>query len=91
MARIEDIQQNSPAWIRARIGNVTASHMGEVMAKLKRETREAKPREKYRKQLALERLNNRASEHFVTREMQWGIDHQEQAAGAYEIEKRVLL
>lgn len=91
MAIAKGIQQNSPQWIRARLGMVTASHMGEVMAKLKRETREAASRRKYRRQLALERLNNCAIEHFVTKEMQWGIDHQEEAASAYEVEKGVLL
>lgn len=89
--QVVGISQNSPAWVRARIGYVTASRMGNVMKKLVRSTNEAAERSSYRDELVVERLRGYAAEHKVTPDMQRGIDLQPAAAAAYEIEKGVLL
>lgn len=90
--QVEGINQNSPQWIMSRVGHGTASHAGDMIAKPKRETTgELERRRKYRSQLAWERINCRAVQHWVKPEMQWGIDHQDAARQAYEIEKGVIL
>jgi hypothetical protein len=63
-----------------------------MTAKGKRDpNKELERRRKYRQQLAWERFNARAVQHYVTDEMQWGIDHQDAARQAYEVEKGVFL
>lgn len=89
--QVVGINQNSPNWVRARIGIVTASRVGNVMRKLVRSTNEAKERSDYRNELVLERVRGYAINHKVTPDMQRGIDLQPAAAAAYEIEKGVFL
>lgn len=84
--QLKGISQNSPEWLLARVGCVTASHAGDVMKKLKDIKKEPEKRKKYRRQLIWERFRGISYEHYVTAEMQWGIDHQEEAREAYEIE-----
>jgi hypothetical protein len=82
--------QGSPAWRQARVGYVTASRAGDVIATLKRGG-ESKERANYRMELICERLTGIPYDSFVTREMQWGLDHEAEARCAYEIEKDVLV
>lgn len=89
--QVEGISQQSPHWITARIGHVTASHAGDVTRKLKDASKEAAQKTHYRTALVLERVRGYAAHHYVTPEMQRGIDLQPMAAAAYEVAKGVLL
>ena len=76
-------KQGSAAWLQARVGKVTASRMADLTAKLKT----GKPgaaRESYMRELIAERLTGRAVDHYVSNEMQWGIDNEPRARAAYE-------
>ena len=85
-----DIQQQTAEWLQMRIGAVTASRMNDVMAKLKNGN-PSQARKDYAAELVCERLTNRASEHFVSRAMEWGIDNEPLAKAAYELEFDVQL
>jgi putative phage-type endonuclease len=77
------LDQGSPGWVRERIGKLTASRMGDVMAM----TKAGKPSEArtaYLKQLVAERMTDSAAENYVTAAMQWGIDNEPAAAEEYE-------
>lgn len=78
------LDQGSPQWVRERIGKLTASRMGDVMAM----TKAGKPSEartKYLQQLVAERMTDSAMEFFVTAAMQHGIDNEPLAAEEYEL------
>lgn len=85
-----DIQQQTAEWLQMRIGAVTASRMKDVMAKLKNGS-PSQARKDYAAELVCERLTSRASEHFVSRAMEWGIDNEPLAKAAYELEFDVQL
>lgn len=76
--------QGSPEWLHERCGRITASRIVDVLAVLKRGG-ESAARESYRMELLAERLTGRSAEHFVTREMEWGVQNELLARGAYEI------
>lgn len=87
------ILQTDPSWIPARVGKLTASRMVDAMAmvkdgaKLKDGTQKYKPgaaRATLMRDLLAERLVGAAKDHYVTAAMQWGLDHEEDAAAAYE-------
>ena len=77
------LDQGSPGWVRERIGKLTASRMGDVMAVLKN-GKPGEARTQYLKQLVAERMTDSAQEFFVTQPMQWGIDCEPAAAEEYE-------
>lgn len=52
---------------------------------------EKSERANYRMELICERLTGIPYDRFVTREMQWGIDHEQDARDAYEIERGILV
>lgn len=87
------ILQTDASWVPARVGKLTASRMADAMAmvkdgpKLKDGTQKYKPgaaRASLLRDLLAERLVGSAKDHYVTAAMQWGIDHEEDAAAAYE-------
>jgi len=77
------IPQQSAAWVRQRIGWLTASRMKDVLATLKN-GQPAEARRKYAMELVAERMVDGALDHFVSPAMQWGIDCEPEAAAAYE-------
>jgi len=81
---ILQIQQQTPEWLQARLGRVTASRVKDVMAKLKSGL-PAAPRKNYMTELACERLTGRAKDHFVSAAMAWGTENEKYARAAYEI------
>lgn len=83
---VEGIEQHTPEWIQMRIGCVTASRMADVMAKLKKKDSEAQSRADYKGEIVCETLTGRASDHYVSPAMQWGIDNEIFARNAYEVE-----
>lgn len=88
--KIVDFPQGTAEWLAARAGKVTASRMADVVAKIK--TGEAAARRDYRAQLVAEILTGTPQEDGYTNvEMQWGIDQEELARSAYEVNSKVLV
>jgi hypothetical protein len=75
--------QRDPAWHAARLGRLTGSRAGDMLATIK--TGEAAARRDYRLQLVCERLTGQPQEDaYVNAAMQRGIDKEEDAFAAYE-------
>jgi hypothetical protein len=85
-----DCTHGSPEWKEARRGLVTASRCADVLATLKKGG-EGAPRRNYRMELAIEILTGQAFPHYVSQEMQWGIDQEPFARAAYEIKRNTLV
>lgn len=80
---IIDADQRSPEWFAARLGRLTGSRAGDVLATIK--SGEAAARRDYRLQLVCERLTGQLQEDgFVNAVMQRGIDLEPVAFAAYE-------
>lgn len=97
--RVVEVEQGTPAWLKTRLGRITSSRVADMMAKPKL-TSTGKPRKgidelacrrKYRTELVCERLTNNAAEHYVSREMQHGIDNEPFARSAYEVAENVMV
>lgn len=81
--RIIDAEQRSPAWYAARVGRLTGSVAGDMLAKVK--TGESAGRRNLRNRLVLERLTGRPQDSdFVSPAMLAGIEREESAFAAYE-------
>ena len=81
-----DVEQGSAEWLLMRVGCVTGSRMGDVMAKLKRKDGEAQCRQDYKSEIICETLTGLASPHYVSKEMEWGIENEIFARSVYEVE-----
>lgn len=79
----EIIAPNTPEWFEARCGRLTASRLYDATARQKNGKWYA-ARANYMTELAVERLTGRATAHYVTPAMQWGIDTEPDARAAYE-------
>jgi hypothetical protein len=81
--KVHDIAQRTPAWYAVRLGKLTASRAGDMMATIK--TGEAAARRDLRMQLVCERLTGLSQEDaYVNAAMQRGIDKESDAFAAYE-------
>ncbi len=74
--------QGSPEWFAARLGNVTASRVADVVAKTK--TGWGASRTNYAAQLVAERLTGTVAESFQSPAMAWGSAIEDEARAAYE-------
>lgn len=83
-----DVQQGSQEWLAARIGQVTASRVKDVMAKLKNGG-ESASRASYKLELLTEILTGRPIEHYVSTAMDFGTENEPLARASYEIKKGV--
>jgi len=72
-------EQGTEAWFSARLGKPTGSRFKDVMAEGKGLTRAS-----YRTELALEVVNNKRKESFVSKAMENGTDQEPFARSAYE-------
>lgn len=82
--RILDCEQRSADWFQARLGKLTGSRAGDMLATIK--TGEAAARRDLRMQLLCERLTNTSQEDgYVNAVMQRGIDLEPEARAAYEV------
>ena len=82
------IDQQSPEWLHARCGCVTASRVADAIAKLKN----GKPtaaRETYMMELLAETVTGSAAEHYVSAPMMHGIETEPLARNMYEIERGI--
>ncbi len=82
---IEGLEQRSPEWMTMRNGCVTGSRVADVCAKLKKGG-PAACRQNYLIEVAVSRLTGLAPDRFVTPAMQWGIDNEQFARAAYEMQ-----
>ena len=81
--------QRTPEWFQARCGKVTASRVADVVAKTK--TGWGASRANYMAELVAERLTDLPTDGFVSKPMQWGIDHEDEAIAAYEFHQDVTV
>jgi hypothetical protein len=80
---VVDAEQRTPAWYAARLGRLTGSVAGDMLATVK--SGEAAARRNLRLRLVLERLTRTSQDSdFVSPAMQAGIDREEFAFRAYE-------
>ena len=75
-------EQRSDEWYSLRQGKMTASRIADALAKTK--TGWGVGRERYAVELALERITGQSAPNFVSADMQWGIDTEDEAIQAYE-------
>ncbi len=87
--RIIDCEQGSPEWFAARCGKVTASKIGDLTAKTK--TGWSASRANYMALLVAERLTQTVAESYSNSAMQWGKDHEDEAARVYAFERGIQL
>ena len=83
------MEQRSEEWFAARLGKVTASKVGDVIAKTK--TGYSASRENYMAQLICERMTGQKQESYSNAAMEWGTATEPLARAAYEAFKDVLV
>jgi putative phage-type endonuclease len=83
---IDDLEQGSRDWLAMRAGCCTSSRLNDALAKLKDPKKESAARATYRKELVIERLTGRATEHYVSTPMMWGTEQEPLARAEYEIQ-----
>lgn len=86
---IEKVEQGTPEWFAARLGNVTASRVADVIAKTK--SGYSASRDNYMAQLICERMTNTVAESYTNAAMQWGTETEPLARAAYESIADVLV
>ncbi len=85
---IVDCKQGSLAWFTERCGRVTGSRVCDAMSFLKKGG-ESLARRAYKAEIVCELLTGKAVEHFVTKEMEFGILNEPFARAAYELQNDV--
>jgi len=85
--KIIDVEQGTPEWLEARRGKVTASRIGDLMAKTK--SGWGASRANYKAQLIAERLTGRIAESYSNDAMRWGTATEPEARAAYEFARDV--
>ncbi len=78
---IHDIEQGTEAWLKLRLGKVTASKIADLMARTK--TGWGASRENYKAQLVVERLTGCVQDSYCNSAMQWGTLTEPEARQAY--------
>ena len=86
---IKKVEQGTPEWFAARLGNVTASRVADVIAKTK--SGYSASRENYMAQLICERMTGTVAESYTNAAMQWGSETEPLARAAYESIADVLV
>lgn len=91
MPRFLSVAPNSDAWLKSRIGKITASRLVDVTSKLAKKSKNGEagdPSAKalgYKMELVSERLTNVASKHHVTEAMEHGTEYEPMARAVYEM------
>jgi len=90
MPRMEGVDQQTPEWLIARVGVVTASRVSDVMSRLKKASKNGaagEPSQKcldYMEEIMYETLTGKSWEHFVSPYMDFGQENEDLARAAYE-------
>jgi putative phage-type endonuclease len=84
-----EVEQGSAAWLACRAGKVTASRIADLCAKTK--SGYSASRATYMRELLVERLTGKASEHFVNDAMAWGMEYEPMARGVYEAKNSAIV
>ena len=80
------IEQRTAEWFAQRLGKVTASRMGDVLAKPT-----TARYQKYQIELVTDRLTGSKTEHFVSPAMEWGTVTEPQAQACYSFEREAVI
>ena len=86
---LDMIEQGTPEWFAARLGNVTASRVADVIAKTK--SGYSASRDNYMAQLICERMTGTVAESYTNAAMAWGTETEPFARAAYESLTDVLV
>jgi putative phage-type endonuclease len=78
---IHDIEQGTDAWLRLRLGKVTASKISDMLARTQKGW--GASRDSYRAQLVVERLTGQVQDTFRNASMEWGTVTEPMARDAY--------
>lgn len=84
---MSDLQQGTLEWLQARAGKFTASRMAELVATTK--SGYAASRKNYLAELLIERMTGEPTEHFRSKEMEWGTEHEPEARALYQLKHDV--
>lgn len=90
--KVIECTQGTEEWFEARTGKVTGSVIADAIAMLKRGNGETQGRKDLKAILAAERIGGemlRSS--FVSNAMQWGVETEPRARGAYEMRNGLLV
>ena len=90
MPKFIECEQGSDVWLKARIGRITASRLADVLS-TRKDGKEAAPRANYRQELVAERLTGMSTDHFVSKDMDWGSANEDMACAAYELAFDIML
>jgi putative phage-type endonuclease len=77
------MEQGTSAWLKERLGCLTASRMSDAMAFLKG-GKEAEARKKYKIELIAERMTDSMVGRYVNPAMEWGLEQEPYAKARYE-------
>ena len=78
---MSEILQRTPEWFELRLGKVTASRIGDLMAKTK--SGYSASRTNYMAELAIQRLTGTVEQGFTSPAMLWGTEQESNARNAY--------
>lgn len=78
---MSEILQRTPEWFELRLGKVTASRIGDLMAKTR--SGYSASRANYMAELVIQRLTGTVEQGFTSPAMQWGTDQESNARNAY--------
>jgi len=82
--KVHECAQRSLEWFALRAGKLTGSAAKDILATIK--SGEAVGRRDLRYKLVAERLAGQSQEDtYINQAMQWGLDHEDEARGAYEV------
>lgn len=81
---IDTVEQGSEAWMKMRLGKVTASRMSDVMSK-GRGNAPSKTSESYMIELIAEIITGQSKPFFENDAMRWGTETEPQARAMYEV------
>lgn len=85
-------EQRTPEWFKERLGKITASRIGAVLAKARKGNESSHTRDNYCAQLVLERMTGIERESsFQSKAMERGIELEPEARAAYDTKFSVMV
>ena len=87
---MSDLVQGSAEWIKARLGKVGCSRLGDVLA-FSKKGEPLQAREDYMMELLCERMTGVPADHFTSDAMKHGTQYEPEARMRYEAERGVMV